>query len=161
MQLAVQSLSQMGYYFIMMQVKDPKTGKVKPVPQLLSGKGQMTITCDDGIVYTLRFGESRVSTGSEDGDDKKDGEKKTAGVEQRYLFVTAKFEESALGDALKVPEAPPGFIPEGPKKDDEKKEPEQEETPEVKKYREDLAEYARKAMDREKKIGEGKKRAKR
>ena len=163
---AVQSLSQKGYYFVTIKetdangkpVRDEK-GEVKTITQLLSEKGQLTISCDDGIVYTLRFGESRVTVGS--GSEKKEEKPEEIGVEeQRYLFVTARFEETALGDPLKVPEAPPGFIPDGIKKEGDKEKPEQEETPEVKKYREDLADYAQNAMDRQKKIEEGKKRGK-
>lgn len=65
--------------------------------QLLSNEGEMKAHTDDGVVYTLRFGEVLVGAGSAltAGNDTGGS---TGGKEQesRYLFVSAAFDESAL-----------------------------------------------------------------
>ncbi|MEE8405200.1 MAG: DUF4340 domain-containing protein [candidate division Zixibacteria bacterium] len=57
--------------------------------QLLSNEGEMLIYTDDGVKYTLRFGEIA-------GTEKSGGEEST--IENRYLFVSAVF------DSLSFPE---------------------------------------------------------
>ena len=57
--------------------------------QLMSNEGELVVSTADGVVYTLRFGEV---TGDASGDD---GSGSNAG-DNRYLFVTARFEPSLL-----------------------------------------------------------------
>ncbi|HEV3167001.1 MAG TPA: DUF4340 domain-containing protein [Isosphaeraceae bacterium] len=83
--------------------------------RLLSNQGDLVVSTDEGIVYTLRFGEVVFSSGEElsagvDDEkatkdkpkDKKGDEKKEGGAESRYLFVTVEFDP-----ALIPPPAPP------------------------------------------------------
>lgn len=103
--------------------------------ELVSNEGEVLAGTDDGIRYTLRFGE--VITGSEleievgsdsdadsteqqvdsaveqgaanaDGELKKDGNDSAgSGVaKNRYLFITAQFDESLLGDRPAAPLKP-------------------------------------------------------
>ncbi len=81
--------------------------------KLVSNEGEVRVRMKDGILYTLRFGEVLLGTGDEvtagaaEGAEGADGGKKegssAAGAENRYLFVTAAFDESALAK----PEPPP------------------------------------------------------
>ncbi len=80
--------------------------------RLLSNQGDVLVSCDDGVVYVLRYGEVTFATGealSAGGDDetkpaepKKEGEagaeeKKAEGSgESRYLFVTVEFDPSLI-----------------------------------------------------------------
>jgi hypothetical protein len=74
---------------------------------ILSSKGEVVVTTDDAIVYTLRFGESLVASGNElsAGTEPSKSSKaleKAAGPsgsetsEGRYLFVTAAFDPNLL-----------------------------------------------------------------
>ncbi len=82
--------------------------------ELLSNQGEVRAVGDDGVVYTLRYGEVTFATGEalsagtdetakstpKDAAKKKETEKEKstdAGGESRYLFVTVNFE--------------PGFVP--------------------------------------------------
>jgi hypothetical protein len=70
---------------------------------LVSNEGEVRAKTTDGILYTLRFGE--VLFGDEDGGGPPPApgvEAPKAGAENRYLFVTASFEDSVL----KRPEPP-------------------------------------------------------
>lgn len=62
--------------------------------RLLSNEGEMQVMTDDGVMYTLRFGE--VVIGSDEGDD--GGESSS---ENRFLFVSANFEPSLLPEPPK------------------------------------------------------------
>ena len=90
---------------------------------MLSSKGEVTVTTDEGIVYTLRFGEvivasgNELSAGAEPSKSAKALEKaaaKSAGEETsegRFLFVTAAFNPDllpppALSDDDKFPDDP-------------------------------------------------------
>ncbi len=60
--------------------------------QLLSNEGEMLIYTDDGIKYTLRFGEIA-------GSEISGGEGKT--IENRYLFISAVFDSSSFPEPAK------------------------------------------------------------
>lgn len=64
---------------------------------LLSNDGELLVLTDEGVRYTLRFGE--IVYGSGDavavGDETSDAEETGAG-ENRYVFITAEFDESVL-----------------------------------------------------------------
>ncbi len=75
------SLQSRGFYF-------DRDGR------LLSNEGEMRVMTDDGIMYTLRFGE--VVLGSDEDED----EGRTAS-ENRFLFVSADFEPSLLPEPPK------------------------------------------------------------
>ena len=74
--------------------------------RLLSNEGEVRVGTKDGVRYTLRFGEVifgdglEVSAGVEEGsatdDDEEKEEKPESGPENRYLFVTAGFDETLL-----------------------------------------------------------------
>ena len=76
----VVSLQSRGYYFT-------REG------QLRSNEGELQVRTNDGILYTLRFGEvlygsgEAISAGSDANDDEASGP-----GENRYLFITAEFE---------------------------------------------------------------------
>ena len=61
---------------------------------LVSNEGEMTVRTSDGVTYTLRFGEvvygsgDAVTAGGEASDDKESGP-----GENRYLFISASFDE--------------------------------------------------------------------
>lgn len=70
--------------------------------QLLSNEGEVQVKTEDGVIYTLRFGEvvygsgTDVSAGSETETDKESGP-----GENRYLFITTEFDESEFKRPLK------------------------------------------------------------
>lgn len=84
--------------------------------QLLSNEGELLVAMKDGVRYTLRFGEVlvgeglEVSAGLNDAEPTQENETdptgQTTGAENRYLFVTAQFDESLLGP---VPQPPAKF----------------------------------------------------
>lgn len=99
--------------------------------QLLSNQGDVRVYCDDGVVYTLRFGEVALGVGDEltrgesdeDADAKKDGAegeaepKSQPAGDNRYLMVTAAFDESLIPapvDETRPADEPPapGELPE-------------------------------------------------
>ena len=135
--------------------------------QMLSNEGELQVSCDDGIVYTLRFGGLVVGEGEAltagDDDAPKDPKKapEKGGTEGRYLFVTAKFDDAMLAAPGAEPVAPPGYKPEEKKdeKKEDKKDEKKQDSPEVEKYKKDKEEHDRKKADREKKAADGKKRA--
>ncbi|HEX7900350.1 MAG TPA: hypothetical protein VF950_21460 [Planctomycetota bacterium] len=136
---------------------------------LICNEGEMTVSCDDGIVYQLRFGEVLYGTGDEvtaggpaapkkeekkeekkdekKPDDKKD--EKKSGTENRYLFVTVRFDASLLGAA---PAEPKAYVADPAKKPEEQKAAEEA----AKKEKED---YERKTKELADKAEAGKKRA--
>lgn len=131
---------------------------------VLSNEGDITVSCDDGVVYTLRFGEVIVGEGEEISagtaeDKKQEGKKdeKKTGKENRYLLVTARFDESLIGPPPVEPKAPPGYKPEE-KKDDKKEGEKKQDPPEVEKYKKEKEEYDRKKQEHDRKVADGKKR---
>jgi len=69
---AMRSLQSKGYFFT-------QDG------QLLSNEGELEVRTEDGVVYTLRFGEMVLGDGESDDASSK---------ENRFLFVTASFDET-------------------------------------------------------------------
>lgn len=134
---------------------------------LFSNQGEVLISTDEGVIYTLRFGEVvlasglELSAGNEEaeaaskGAAKKDAAKKNPGAtENRYLFVTASFDPSL------IPATPPETTPKGPLTipDD----PFQKAPDDPKRIAEEKAakeKADREKADHEKKIEDGKKRA--
>jgi len=83
--------------------------------RLLSNEGEILVMTEDGLEYTLRFGEmlfgsgERISSGiDEDAPIAADNANKDAS-ENRYLFVTAQFNPDLLG---KEPQPPAKVAPE-------------------------------------------------
>ncbi len=66
---------------------------------LLSNDGELLVRTNEGILYTLRFGEivygrgDAVAVGDETSDEEDAGS-----AENRYLFITAEFDESVLAE---------------------------------------------------------------
>lgn len=128
---------------------------------MISSEGEMTVSFDDGVVYTLRFGDVLVGTGDEvsaglpEEADPKDGKKdpkkdeKKGGTENRYLMVSAKVDESLLPPA---PVEPKAYVADPAKKPEEQKADEE-------KAKKDKEDYETKKKDWEKKKADGKKRA--
>lgn len=127
---------------------------------LICNEGEMTASCDDGIVYTLRFGNVLFGTGEEitagapakkdeKGPDDKKPEEKKGGTENRYLYLTVRFDESLLGAA---PAEPKAYVADPAKKPEDQKKDE-----EAAKAAKD--EYEKKKKEHADKIDAGKKRA--
>jgi hypothetical protein len=122
---------------------------------VISNDGEMIVSCEDGVVYTLRFGEVLVGSGDEISSgaadpklkDKKD--EKKGGSENRYLFVGVTFDESLLPA---VPPEPKPYVADPAKKPEEQKAEEE-------KAKKDKEEWETKKKDREKKKEDGKKKA--
>jgi hypothetical protein len=71
--------------------------------QLMSNEGELQVSTDEGIVYTLRFGEVLYGTGLEVSAGTGDSEsQKSGGQANRYLFLTARFDPSLLPEPPKV-----------------------------------------------------------
>jgi hypothetical protein len=131
--------------------------------RLLSNTGDVLPTTDEGIIYTLRFGEVTFATGdaltagSEEEEKSKaaaEGKKKAEGAsENRYLFVTAEFDPTFL---------PPAPTPPKVEKDEElPADPFARTTKEkADKEKEDKEKYDRDKADHDRKVDDGKKRAK-
>jgi hypothetical protein len=120
---------------------------------LISNEGEMAAHCEDGIVYTLRFGEILMGAGdavSAGAEPPKDGKKdeKAGGKEHRYLFVTVRFDESLLAA---VPPAPAEYKADPAKKPEEQKAEEE-------KAKQAKEEWERKKKDHDQKVDEGKQR---
>jgi len=128
---------------------------------IICSEGEMSVSCDDGVVYTLRFGDALVGSGDEisagtpegekkdDPKDPKKDDKKAGGTENRYLMVSVRHDESLLGAA---PVEPKAYVADPSKKPEEQKKDEDE----AKKAKD---EYETKKKDWEKKKADGKKRA--
>jgi len=84
--------------------------------RLLSNEGEVLIGTAQGVRYTLRFGEVlygegiAVSAGTDEDEERETESDAAEGTENRYLFVTASFDESLLPPK---PEAPEGAAAEG------------------------------------------------
>ena len=89
--------------------------------QVVGGAGQLTVADQDGVTFDLDFGDLftgtqyDVAVGEEFGDGPKtvgdgaeedDGDDDETGSRSRYLFVTARLDESLLGDPPTAPEPP-------------------------------------------------------
>ena len=144
-----QSMAQHGFFIF----RDGATNY-----SIVSNEGELQISCDDGVVYTLRFGEVLVGTGDEISagkdepkKDKKDEKKddKKVGSENRYLFVGAHFDETVIPA---LPPEPKAYVADPAKKPEEQKAEEE-------KAKKDKEEYETKKKDFEKKKDDGKKRA--
>ena len=150
---SVRSLGTRGFYLVQ--------GK------LLSNQGEVRVATDEGVAYTLRFGELTYATGEElsagtaeeppADASKKDKKKKDGPGESRFLFVTAQLEPSMIPEPK--PEPPPSQTlpgifsdpfarqPDDPKRVAEAK-TEQEKADKAK------AEYDRKIADANKRVKE-------
>jgi hypothetical protein len=120
---------------------------------VVSNEGEMNVSCDDGVVYTLRFGEVLVGSGEEitsgAADPKKDKkDDKKGGSENRYLFVGVRYDETLLA----APVEPKPYVADPAKKPEEQKAAEEQ-------SKKDKEEYETKKKDWEKKKEDGKKRA--
>lgn len=68
--------------------------------RLLSNEGEISIGTKDGVRYTLRFGEVLYGEGADvsaGGDTEGSAEESATGPENRFVFITARFDESLLG----------------------------------------------------------------
>jgi hypothetical protein len=145
-----QSMGQHGFYLI------PEENKRY---SMVSSEGEMEVSCDDGVVYTLRFGEVLVGSGEEvtaGSDEKKDPKEKKddkkapgSGTENRYLVVSARYDDTLIGPP---PTEPKPYAADPSKKPEEQKAEEEK----AKKAKE---EWEAKKKDLEKKKEDGKKRA--
>jgi len=60
--------------------------------QLLSNEGELEIHTNEGVVYTLRFGEVVFGSGLNANESKTAKDKEAKAAENRYLFISAKFD---------------------------------------------------------------------
>lgn len=164
--------------------------------QLVSQEGEVLATTNDGVTYVLRFGEvfagteNEAETGvgnsaaavAEKTEEKKDEaaegeqkpeEKKSSLTENRYVFISATFDESKLGPKPEKPTAPPEPAKEEKKEEakpaegETKPEEKPSETPSVdpmseelkQKYEAELAKYETDLADWDKRKKEGEERA--
>ena len=69
-----------------------------PDGELLSNEGELLVRTNDGVLYTLRFGEIVYGRGDAVllGDDTSD-DWETGPGENRYVFITAEFDAAGLG----------------------------------------------------------------
>jgi hypothetical protein len=134
---------------------------------LLSNQGDVVVTTDEGVVYTLRYGEVvlasglELTAGTEESEstgkdaDKGKGKKKTEGAtENRYLFVTVAFDRSAIPAPAPAEPKAPTTLPDDvfQKAPDDPKRIAEEKAAKEKTDRE--------KADHEKKIADGEKRVK-
>ncbi len=148
--LSIQSLQTQGYFL----VQEKREGKVVGL-RIASNEGDLSVSCSNGIVYTLRFGEivpgsgEAVTAGA--GKEKKEsGEKKEGEGTHRYLFVTAKFDKGLLEP---LPEDPGEYKEDPGKSEEDRKKAEEE-------HKKKKREYDDKKRDHDQKVKEGEKRAK-
>ena len=68
---------------------------------MLSNEGELLVRTDQGVLYTLRFGEILYGSGNAVaiGDETSDDEE-TGGGENRYVLITAEFDEGVLPEPL-------------------------------------------------------------
>ena len=84
--------------------------------KLLSNQGEVMVATEEGVVYTLRFGEvvfasgEELSAGVEESAEKekakKDAKKPEGATESRYLMVTVAFDPTLIPEPKPEPEAP-------------------------------------------------------
>jgi hypothetical protein len=88
-QANLRSLQSKGYYFT-------RDGN------LLSNEGELEVVTSDGLRYVLRFGEVLYGTGDAITAGSESSEQEESGPgENRYLFITAAFDESLLPEPAK------------------------------------------------------------
>ena len=64
---------------------------------LLSNEGELLVRTTEGVLYTLRFGEIVYGRGEAvGGGDESSDEQGTEAAENRYVFITAEFDPTAL-----------------------------------------------------------------
>jgi hypothetical protein len=135
---------------------------------LYSNQGDVIVSTDEGVVYTLRYGEVVIASGLEltagseepakdkDGKAKdKDAKKPEGGAENRYLFVTASFDPSLIPPPKADEPTGPLTIPDDPFQkdpDDPKRIAEEKEAKE--KADRDKADHDRKIADGQKRVQE-------
>lgn len=66
--------------------------------RLLSNEGELKVTVDDGVQYTLRFGEIVYGRGESSGDGTADSDKEKSVIENRYLMITADFVNATFSE---------------------------------------------------------------
>ncbi len=138
---------------------------------LYSNQGEAIVSTDEGVVYTLRFGEVVVASGldltagseesaskDKDGSKKKDEAKKKdeSATENRYLMVTVSFDPSLLPpEHPPEAETPPSTLPEDvfQKKPDDPKRIAEEKAAKEKLDRETAA-HQKRVEDGEKRVKE-------
>ena len=121
----------------------------------------MIVSTEEGVVYTLRFGEVVFATGeelsagveesAEKAKTKKDAKKPEGAAESRYLMVTVAFDPTLIPEPKPEPEAPL-TIPDDPFQlapDDPKR---------IAEEKADKEKADRDKADQDKKIADGKKR---
>jgi hypothetical protein len=147
---AIRSLQSMGFY-------PTRDGN------LYSNQGDVVVSTDEGVVYTLRYGEVflagglELSAGTEESSKdakKKDAKKSEDATENRYLMVTVSFDPSLLPPEHKPEPAPTGplTIPDDPFQ----KGPNDPQRIAEEKAEKEKAEREKK--EHEKKVGDGKKK---
>ena len=141
---------------------------------LFSDQGDVIVTTDEGVVYTLRYGGPVFATGDEltagepddaekkDEPGKKDAAKKSEGTqENRYLMVTVSFDPTMIpkpetdGSKAAAKPADPSVIPDdpfAPNPNDPKYLAEQKAAEE--KAKRDKADYEKKIADGQKQVKE-------
>ena len=135
---------------------------------LYSNQGDVVVSTDEGVVYTLRFGEVVVASGleltagaDESASKEKDGSKKDASKksgdtsENRYVMVTVAFDPSLLPPEHPPEPSGPLTIPDDPfqKKPDDPKRIAEEKAEKEKRERE-TADYKKRVEDGEKRVKE-------
>ena len=80
----LQTMQSRGFYFT-------------PDGEMLSNEGELQVRTEDGVLYTLRFGEILYGSGNAVaiGDETSDDQDAGAG-ENRYVLITAEFDETGL-----------------------------------------------------------------
>jgi len=131
--------------------------------RLLSNQGDVIVATEEGVVYTLRFGEvvfasgEELSAGVEESAEKekektkKDAKKPEGAAESRYLMVTVAFDPTLIPEPKPEPE-PPLTIPDDPFQlapDDPKR---------IAEEKAEKEKADRRKADLDKKIADGKKR---
>lgn len=142
--------------------------------KFLANEGEVGVTCDDGVVYRMYFGELLVasgealsagsdSVGAPGADATKEGSTKEdpKGTEARYMLATVSFDESLLGKAPVAPvapTAPEGFDAAAPAADGDPQ-PVKDYRAAKAKYDADQAAYLQAANEHRARVDNGKKRA--
>ena len=106
---ALRSLAKRGFLPVPVDPNDPNSAIM-----LLSSEGEIVVTLKDGVEYVLRFGDLQLDPSAESG-EKPDAEAAEGDADEpdneglnRYLFVMARFNESAIAnpELEELPELP-------------------------------------------------------
>ncbi|MFH1699721.1 MAG: DUF4340 domain-containing protein [Candidatus Zixiibacteriota bacterium] len=84
----VMNLQSKGFYFT-------RDGELK------SNEGELIVRTDDGVIYTLRFGEVLYGTGLSVTAGTEDGDGSGESAENRYLFISTEFDQSVFTEPSK------------------------------------------------------------